>query len=75
MATGLAEKQVTASRDLDDISPEPLLEPMAEPTYDEIATEAYTRWIARGGGDGGDVADWLEAEEALRRIRQQVAIP
>jgi DUF2934 family protein len=67
MPVDFAEKMVTRSRDLDEDAAEPLLDPMAEPTYDEIATAAYARWVARGGADGSDVADWLEAEEALRQ--------
>jgi hypothetical protein len=67
MPVQFAEKTMMKSRDLDEPAAEPVLEPMAEPTYDEIATAAYARWISRGGGDGSDVADWLEAEEALRR--------
>jgi hypothetical protein len=75
MPSELAEQRVTAIRDLDDLPADPLLEPMSEPTYDEIAVEAYGRWVARGGGDGSDVADWLEAEEALRTQRQLVPVP
>ena len=38
-----------------------------EPTHEEIATEAYARYLSRGRVDGGDVSDWLEAEQILRR--------
>lgn len=69
MPTELAERTAIARFDLEEDGMDPFLEPMAEPTYDEIATEAYARWVARGGGDGGDVADWLEAEEGLRKQR------
>jgi len=38
-----------------------------EPTYDDIAQEAYQRYLSRGGGDGRDFDDWIEAERALAR--------
>lgn len=38
----------------------------ADPTYDEIAEAAYHRYLNRGGGDGRDFDDWLEAERDLR---------
>jgi hypothetical protein len=44
--------------------------PLTEPTYDEIAAEAYARYLSRGGADGGDISDWLEAEHALREQRR-----
>jgi Protein of unknown function (DUF2934) len=64
------------ARTIDADVPDPdasTLEPIEltmEPTYDEIAAEAYARFVARGRADGGDVADWLEAEEALRNVRR-----
>jgi len=39
------------------------------PTYDEIAEAAYHRYLKRGGGDGQDFNDWLEAERELRSRR------
>ncbi len=39
------------------------------PTYDEIAEAAYHRYLKRGGGDGQDFDDWLEAERELRSRR------
>ena len=36
------------------------------PGYDEIAEAAYHRFLRRGGQDGGDVDDWVEAERELR---------
>ena len=38
----------------------------AEPSYDAIARRAYELYLGRGGADGRDVDDWLEAEQALR---------
>jgi hypothetical protein len=37
-----------------------------EPTYEQIAEAAYQRYLSRGGGDGMDFEDWLEAERDLR---------
>ena len=47
------------------------LEPIAAPTHDEIAAEAYAIYAASGYQDGRDVDNWLEAEQALleRRAR------
>lgn len=36
------------------------------PSPDEIAARAYARYESRGGEDGHDVEDWLEAERELR---------
>lgn len=41
------------------------LEPVAAPTHDEIAQEAYAIFAANGYEDGHDVENWLEAEQAL----------
>jgi hypothetical protein len=32
---------------------------------DEVATRAYHLYQQRGGGDGGDLDDWLQAERDL----------
>lgn len=39
------------------------------PSADEIAQEAYLRYLSRGGGDGQDFDDWLEAERELKKRR------
>lgn len=39
------------------------------PSYDEIAEEAYQRYLRRGGQHGQDFDDWLEAERALKERR------
>ncbi len=39
------------------------------PSYDEIAEEAYRRYLRRGGEHGRDFDDWLEAERELRSRR------
>ena len=39
------------------------------PTYDDIAQAAYQRYLSRGGSDGRDFEDWIEAERELRTQR------
>ena len=36
------------------------------PTYEQIAEAAYHRYLQRGGQDGHDFDDWLDAERSLR---------
>lgn len=36
------------------------------PSYEEIAEAAYRRYLSRGGSDGRDFDDWIEAERELR---------
>lgn len=39
------------------------------PSIDEdIRTRAYLRYVERGGGDGGEFEDWLEAERELKSL-------
>ena len=42
------------------------------PSPEQIAAEAYRIYCERGGGDGQDMDDWLEAERRLsaRYMRQ-----
>jgi hypothetical protein len=59
-------------------SPAPAVEPAApaseavvatvvpEPSYEEIATLAYSYWEARGCQGGSHEEDWLRAEQELR---------
>lgn len=35
------------------------------PTCEAIEARAYELFLERGGGDGGDVEDWLRAEQEL----------
>ncbi|HJQ67779.1 MAG TPA: DUF2934 domain-containing protein [Blastocatellia bacterium] len=35
------------------------------PTYEEIRLRAYEIYLERGGGDGNDADDWLQAEREL----------
>ena len=39
----------------------------SEPSEEEIRARAYRRYLERGGSDGQDFDDWLEAERELRR--------
>jgi Protein of unknown function (DUF2934) len=38
-----------------------------QPSYDDIAQAAYERYLRRGGSDGRDFDDWIEAERELTR--------
>jgi hypothetical protein len=38
-----------------------------QPAYDDIAQAAYQRYLDRGGSDGGDFDDWIQAERELAR--------
>ena len=40
---------------------------LTRPTHDDIARRAYDLYCSRGGADGQDVADWLEAERQLSK--------
>ena len=40
--------------------------PGTAPTYEQIAEAAYHRYLQRGGQDGHDFDDWLDAERSLR---------
>jgi hypothetical protein len=40
------------------------------PTFEQIAEEAYHRYLSRGAADGGDFDDWLDAERRLRERRR-----
>jgi len=40
-----------------------------QPTFEEIRTRAYHRYLERGGGHGMDFEDWLEAERELKQGR------
>jgi len=38
----------------------------SEPSEEDIRTRAYHRFLERGGGQGNDFEDWLEAERELK---------
>jgi len=53
---------------------EPTIEPTIEPTSHEIAARAYEIYRERGGEEGHDLDDWLQAEqELIERRRRQIA--
>jgi Protein of unknown function (DUF2934) len=39
------------------------------PSRDEVQKRAYERYLERGGSDGADLDDWLEAERELEAAR------
>jgi len=41
------------------------------PTPDQIAEEAYAIYQSRGGHDGRDVDDWIEAERRLSEKQER----
>lgn len=51
----------TEDRRSDSVSPSPGY----RPTHDEIQQRAYAIHIKRGGHDGNDLDDWLQAEKEL----------
>ncbi len=71
-ATRTNRRRVTAPRRATASDPAPAPVDIAtvahtEPSADEIAQEAYLRYLSRGGGDGQDFDDWLEAERELKK--------
>jgi hypothetical protein len=53
----------------------PVTEVVDGPTHQEIAERAYRRYEARGGFDGQDLDDWLQAERELHGERSQQTMP
>jgi Protein of unknown function (DUF2934) len=43
----------------------------ANPDRERLASRAYELYLERGGSDGMDMEDWLEAERELIRLGQQ----
>ena len=41
----------------------------SEPSEEDIRMRAYRRYLERGGGDGRDFDDWLEAERELKNFQ------
>jgi len=39
----------------------------SQPTNEQIAARAYEIFLRRGGSDGSDLEDWLQAERELRQ--------
>ena len=42
---------------------------LTEPAREEIERRAYELYLVRGGIDGHDQEDWLEAERELREVQ------
>ena len=40
------------------------------PTPDEVAKRAYEIYVSRGGADGRDLDDWLQAERQLQWVSE-----
>ena len=50
-------------------TPAPPAPPDVDPTDDDIRQRAYQRYLERGDGHGGEVDDWLQAEQELKKRR------
>jgi hypothetical protein len=44
-------------------------------THDEIAQRAYQLYLLRGGAEGHDLEDWLQAEQEIVQETTATAIP
>ena len=62
----VTQTTVTTSEEVLAIASEAGAALSAPPSYDEIANAAYQRYLSRGGSDGRDLEDWIEAERELR---------
>ncbi len=51
-------------------APSPAADPLHQASFEEIAEAAYHRYLRRGGSDGADFDDWVEAEQELRLSRR-----
>ena len=73
---GPADVDRTATAQLDRAEDSPVttgLSASHAPSYEEIAEAAYHRFLKRGGLDGRDFDDWIEAERELRIARDRSA--
>ena len=66
-ATTSEEVQLAVAND----SSERIRDSADSPSYDEIAEAAYQRYQRRGGSHGGDLDDWVAAEQELRNRRSK----
>jgi hypothetical protein len=60
-----ATQHETQDSDPDREGEQPLVNPLSAPADEEIAQRAYELYLARGGEDGHDLEDWLEARRQL----------
>jgi hypothetical protein len=63
-STSTPSRRRTTRRKVDGAAPAPLRP--ALPSVDDIRVRAYHRYLERGGREGGDFDDWLEAEKDLK---------
>jgi hypothetical protein len=61
MATATTKREVATATD----RPQQNVPPPAAANGSDIARRAYELYVARGGEDGHDVEDWLQAEREL----------
>ncbi len=46
--------------------------PSPQPAREDIERRAYEIYLERGGGEGGEMEDWLQAERELQRRNKHV---
>jgi hypothetical protein len=46
--------------------------PSPQPTREDIERRAYEIYLERGGGEGAEMEDWLQAERELQRRTKHV---
>ena len=65
-----ADQELAITPSIEDGPPTPAPEAQADGfEAEEVQRAAYELYLARGGQDGNDVADWLEAERLVRQRR------
>lgn len=64
-----------APQELPNPNPNPNPNSNPKPTDEAIAQRAYLLYLARGGSNGMDVEDWLEAERVLTQESAEAAGP
>lgn len=46
--------------------------PSPQPTREDIERRAYEIYVERGGSEGSEMEDWLQAERELKRRKRKV---
>lgn len=65
--TYASESASVADRTTDTGGPDTRSDSMAsEPSEEDVRMRAYRRYLERGGADGQDFDDWLDAERELK---------
>ena len=67
VADGVTDMREPVSRADDDANRNDSMP--SKPSEEEIRMRAYRRYLERGGSDGQDFDDWLEAERELKYSR------